>query len=81
MESWSEVNFPAATIEVSGMEKTMRYIANGTMKKRISLSPAEMPRLKPASSFFAKLSDSSVNMAVVMGTVRIAYGRVYQRRA
>ena len=34
--------------------------------------PDEIPSLKPRSSPRAQLSESSVNMAVVMGTVRMA---------
>ena len=72
MPSWSAVNLPAATSDASGMEKAMRYMPKGTMKKRIWLMPETTPRLKPSMSSCAKRSESSVNMAVVMGTARIA---------
>ena len=57
---------------MSGTEKTIRKIVNGTMKKRIWLTPEARPRTKDSRSSLAQLSESSVNMAVVMGTVRMA---------
>ena len=42
------------------------------MKKRICPMPEEMPALNVPVSPLAQLSESSVNIAVVMGTVRMA---------
>ena len=39
-----------------------------------------MPRLTPSMLPSARMSDSSVNMAVVMGTARNEYGSVNHRR-
>ena len=53
---------------------------NGTEKNRIWLVPEAMPRVNEPLSPRAQLSESSVNIAVVIGTVRMEYGRVYHRR-
>ena len=45
---------------------------NGSMKNRICLLPETTPRLKESVSPFAIMCEISVNMVVVMGTVRKA---------
>ena len=54
---------------------------NGTVKKRIWLIPCLKSFLNWSIFSFAQLSDSSVKRAVVIGTVKMEYGSVYQRRA
>ena len=48
----------------------MRYRAKGTVKNRIWLVPDTIPRLTPSTSPSARISESSVNIVVVMGTTR-----------
>ena len=79
--SWSSVNLLAPIIETRGIEKIIKYIMNGTVKKRIWLIPCLKSFLNWSIFSFAQLSDSSVKRAVVIGTVKMEYGSVYQRRA
>ena len=66
------VKRPAESSEMRGPANTTRYIMNGTMRNTTRPMPVEMPRLKAASSPAAMACESSVNMAVVMGTARMA---------
>ena len=68
----SSAKRPAASSLMRGSENTIRYRAKGTIMKTILDEPDDTPRRKDGMSPCETLSESSVNIAVVMGTTRIA---------
>ena len=77
----SASNCRGEIMEIRGTENTIKYSIRLHGKEQ-NLADALCEIALEAAMFFSpSWSESSVKSAVVRGTVRIAYGNVYQRRA